>query len=85
MKLLRSGLFFVTFVTLSLAVSQPRIPNTRAEGCVGGVCTPHCEYDGAKVAVDGNLNQPGKCRILYCTKDFTILITPCPFDSRKII
>lgn len=72
------------FVVLCYGVSQPIIPNTKAEGCIEGTCGSHCAWDGAKLFPYDNLNQPGKCRVLKCSKNFEIVITPCPFDSKTI-
>jgi hypothetical protein len=84
---MNSGL--ISFVVLVLvgyvaAVSQPIIPNTRAEGCNEGTCGSHCAWDGAKIFPNDNLNQPGKCRMLACSSDFSVRITNCPFDSKNI-
>lgn len=71
--------------TVCFGFSQPIIPNTRAEGCVDGVCGSVCSWDGVQLFPNDNLNQPGKCRMLRCSSDFSIYITPCPFDSKEII
>lgn len=63
-------------------VSQPIIMDTRAEGCIEGVCNSHCAWDGVKIFPSESLNQPGKCRLLRCSSDFSIYISPCPFDSK---
>jgi hypothetical protein len=81
---MKTGLIAVVllaFVGYCFAVSQPIIPNTRAEGCHEGTCGSHCAWDGAKLFPSDNLNQPGKCRMLACDSQFSIRITPCPFDS----
>lgn len=72
------------FVTLIHGYSQPIIFNTKAEGLINGVDAPHCAWDEAHILPEEQLNQPGKCRLLRCTKEFDIYITPCPFDSKKI-
>lgn len=79
--------FFISFVLFAFigycyAVSQPIIPNTRAEGCIEGTCASHCAWDGVKIFSGDALNQPGKCRMLRCASNFDIHITPCPFDSK---
>ena len=59
------------------AVEAPIAINTKTQGCVeGGLCGSICSYDGAKLFPHDNLNQPGKCRVLKCTKDFSIVVTP---------
>lgn len=80
----------VIFVILSVistcyGYSQPIIPNTKAEGCFDGSCGPHCAWDGAQLFPNDNLNQPGKCRMLRCSSNYDILITPCPFDMSEIL
>lgn len=77
--------FVLTFICLLIAdsccgFSQPVIPNTRQQGCVDGTCGSLCAWDGAKLFPQDNLNQPGKCRMLRCSSNFDIFITPCPFD-----
>lgn len=71
-------------MTLCFGYSQPVIQNTRAEGCIDGICGSLCSWDEAKMFPGDNLNQPGKCRLLRCSSDFSISITPCPFDSKQI-
>lgn len=73
----------VVFVALCHGFSQPVIRGTKAEGCVDGKCGSHCAWDGAKLFPGQNLNQPGKCRLLRCSDEFDIYITPCPFDSKN--
>ncbi len=84
MKVIFVCVLSMSLVALCLGFSQPIIPNTRADDCVDGVCGPHCAWDDVKIFPGDNLNQPGKCRMLMCTSDFSIVITPCPFDSKKI-
>lgn len=84
MKPVVSFAFFLALVALCYAVSQPIIRDTRAEGCVeDSHCGSHCAWDGAKIFPGDQLNQPGKCRHLACTKEFDIRITPCPVDGEK--
>lgn len=83
MKKTCACLLLMSLMTVCLGFSQPIIPNTRAEGCIDGVCGPLCSWEEVKLFPDGTLNQPGKCRMLRCTADFSIVITPCPFDSKK--
>ena len=79
MKLVILSVFFVAYVS---AVSEPVIKNTRAEGCIDGVCASHCDFEGAKIFPGDNLNQLKKCRLLKCSSEFDIRITTCPFDSK---
>ncbi|CAO1439857.1 unnamed protein product [Diamesa tonsa] len=73
---------FILSVVVSVChgFSQPRIPDTKAEGCVDGVCGSVCSYDDEKLFPGNTLNAPGKCSLYQCTEDFTILITPCAND-----
>lgn len=82
MKIILLGVFVAALVAFCSASTQPVIPNTRAEGCQDGVCGSHCALDGAKIFPSEQLNQPGKCRTLYCNSDFSIVVTPCPFDCK---
>lgn len=73
--------YTVIFVVLGASVchgySQPRIPNTKAEGCdANGNCGSLCSYDDVKIFPSHTYNAPGKCRLYQCTEDFAILITP---------
>jgi Single domain von Willebrand factor type C len=78
--------FFVTLIGLMLiadfccGVSEPLIPNTRAEGCIEGTCGSHCAWDGAKIFPGDNLNQPGKCRLVRCDSQFNVRYSSCSFD-----
>lgn len=85
MKSVFMVLFIFGSISQAFAVSQPIIRNTRAEGCVDGVCASHCAWDGVKIFPGDQLNQPGKCNLLRCSKNFDIFITPCPFDSKNVI
>jgi hypothetical protein len=82
MKPVFVSVLVLAFVGACYAVSQPIIPNTRASGCIDGICNDHCAWDGVKIFPSDSLNQPGKCRLLRCTSDFSIRISPCPFDSK---
>lgn len=83
MKVVLLSFLLTVCVSLCYGVSQPVIKNTRAEGCIDGVCASHCAWDGVKIFPGDNLNQPGKCRHLRCSSDFSIYITPCPVDSKN--
>lgn len=76
-------LLSVTFLVVCHGMSQPIIPNTRAEGCFDGKCGSHCAWDGVKFFPFDNVNQPGKCRVLACKSNFDITITNCPYDSKS--
>jgi len=80
MKIVLLCFMLMSLLTLTFGYSQPIIQNTRAEGCIDGTCGSHCAWDEAKLFPGDNLNQPGKCRLLRCSSDFNIYITPCPFD-----
>lgn len=82
MKVICVCFLLMSLMALSQGFSQPIIPNTKAEGCVNGVCGPHCSWEDVKLFPNESLNQPGKCNILRCTDDFSIVISPCPFDSK---
>lgn len=75
----------MSLMTLCFGYSQPIIKNTRAEGCIDGVCGSICSWEDVKLFPDQSLNQPGKCQLLRCTSDFDIQITPCFFDSEEIV
>jgi hypothetical protein len=73
--LLISVLSFFIIIDHCQGVSQVVIPNTRAEWA------PHCSWDDARIFPGGSLDyQPGRCRNLQCTEDFSIRVTGCPFD-----
>lgn len=74
-------LFILPCVALCLGSSVPVIKNTRAEGCIDGVCNAHCKYEGNRIFPGDQLNEHGKCRMLKCTSGFDIHITPCPHDG----
>lgn len=84
MKLVCVCFLFMSLTTVCFGYSQPIIKNTRAEGCIDGVCGSICSWEDVKLFPNDNLNQPGKCRLLGCSSDFNIQITPCPFDSEEI-
>lgn len=73
------SVMFVVLIVFSVChgFSQPRIPNTKAEGCdASGNCGSVCSYDGVNIFPSQTYNAPGKCRLYQCTEDFTTLITP---------
>lgn len=83
MKLLFAvALVLAALIALIDANSQPVIKNTKKDGCVEGTCGSHCDYDGVKLFPHDQKNQEGKCRLLRCSKDFDVYITPCPFDCK---
>lgn len=58
------------------AVEVPIALNTKTQGCVeSGLCGSVCSYDGEKLFPHDDVNQAGKCRVLKCTKDFSIIVT----------
>lgn len=83
MKVISVCFFLMSLMTLCFGYSQPIIKDTRAEGCIDGTCGSICSWDEAKLFPGDMLNQPGKCRLLRCSSDFSIHITPCPFDGKN--
>lgn len=73
-------------MALCIGFSPIAIENTRADGCIDGVCGPHCSYDGVKLFPGSySVDQPGDCVHLYCNDAFTVIIETCPFDRKKIL
>lgn len=81
LKMKISLLILTCVVAVCLGSSVPVIKNTRAEGCIDGVCNAHCKYEGNRIFPGDQLNEHGKCRMLKCTSGFDIHITPCPHDG----
>ena len=76
MKLCAVVFVVLSVVSVCYGFSQPRIPDTKKEGCVDGVCGSICSYDGVEIFPGKSLSPKGKCGSYLCTEDFTILITP---------
>lgn len=83
MKPVVAFILIVSFIYVCFGLAPSVVYNTRAEGCFDGVCGSHCSHDGAKIFAGDALNQPGKCRLMTCSKEFNINLSSCPVD-RKI-
>lgn len=84
MKVILLIFLFAACVASSYGDSQSVIPNTRAQGCVDGICGLHCAMGDVKIFPGDNLNQKGECRHLRCSSDFSIHITNCPVDRKYL-
>ena len=81
MQLLKIITVLFTIIVVSQATSQPIIRNTKATGILGDIAGDYCEWDGAKLFPGStSVFQRDRCRQLYCTNNFEIIITPCAFD-----
>ncbi|CRL05042.1 CLUMA_CG018073, isoform A [Clunio marinus] len=78
MKAFVASFLLFGLIAYCYGVSQPVIKDTKTEGCVGDKCGAHCAWEGAQIFPGEFLNQPGKCRKLFCADNFDIRITPCP-------
>lgn len=81
MKPVQATFLVLAGAALCYGFSQPVIRDTKAEGCVGLKCGDHCSWEDVKIFPGEDLNQPGQCSKLRCSDDFSIYITPCPFDG----
>lgn len=74
----RVFIFIISAVILSIeAYSPPVVFNTKAQDDDG---QDVCSYDHVQIAPLQTLNQPGKCRELYCGADFALTISNCLVD-----
>ena len=64
----------------TLAFDQPIISNTKATCTIGDRTGDCCVWEDVKLFPGQELNHLGKCEELYCEEDFSIIVTPCPFD-----
>ena len=77
--------FSVIFIISSLiaaisAFSFPIIRDTKATCTIGERTGDCCVSKDVKLFPGEVLNHIGHCQKLYCTEDFDIRVTPCPFD-----
>lgn len=84
MRAIRVIGLFLTLLACCAGFSQIVIKNTKAQGCIDGVCGDVCAYDGVEIFPGNGHSQVGKCRMLRCVNNFDVLILPCPFDSKRL-
>ncbi|CAO1439866.1 unnamed protein product [Diamesa tonsa] len=69
----------VVLSVVSACYGKRVFSDTKAEGCVDGVCGFVCSYDGVQMFPGHIAEIHGKCWVYVCTDEFEVYVQGCDY------